>query len=118
MKKALSAKDRALHIELVRARAAIERHKLRRDIHVVRDSLSPSALARSVLPDSGPDGNSASDWFWKVLALARRYPMVTSGASALVSSTIGKRHRVLKLGLGLLVGWQLKRHRSKSAIKG
>ncbi len=113
MKKALSAKDRALHIELVRARAAIERQTLRRSIHDLGESLSPGTLARSLLPDfSG--GRSTTNWLFRLFKLSRRYPLLISGASTLLSG-VGKRHKLVKIGLGLLVSWQLMRAKGQDS---
>lgn len=114
MKKSLSAQDRALHIELVRARAAIERQRLKRGVHELGLSLRPAALAKGVLPGL-TGGRGATDWLFRIFSLSRRYPLLTSGASALLSG-VGKRHRLLKIGLGLLVVWQLNRAGKKSDL--
>lgn len=110
MKKTLSAHDRALHIELVRARAAIERHSLRRNLCDLSAAVRPGALLREVVPgfSGGKSGSSPLDWVLSLLNLSRRYPLLTSGASALLSG-VGRRHRLLKIGLGLFVGWQISR---------
>lgn len=107
MKKALSAQDRALHIELVRARAAIERQQLKRSVRDVSYALQPAALAKGMLP-AFTGGRSTTRWILQLFSLSRRYPLLTSGATALVSS-VGKRHRLIKLSLGLLLAWQVMR---------
>ncbi|NYT66352.1 hypothetical protein H0A58_10300 [Alcaligenaceae bacterium] len=107
MKKTLSAQDRALHIELVRARAAMERQRLKRSVGELSHSLRPASLAKGVLPGLA-GGDSVAGWLLRIFSLSRRYPLLTSGASALLSG-VGKRHRLIKISLGLLVAWQVMR---------
>ena len=96
--------DRAVRIELLRARAAIERESLAQSIAQTGQALEPSALARQILP--GLTGTKASKMVWQAFSLARRYPFVSSSLSALFMG--GKRRgRVFKLLTGGLVGWQL-----------
>lgn len=113
MKKTLSAHDRALHIELVRARAAIERQSLRNNVKDLAQAVRPGALLREVMPGltKGKSGRPV-DWVLRLLSLSHRYPLLTSGATALLSGA-GRRHRWLKIGLGLLVAWRLNRARQK-----
>lgn len=113
MKKTLSAHDRALQIELVRARAAIERQNLRHNVCDLMQAVRPGALLRNAIPEfSGSKGGSLLNWAFNLLSLSRRYPLLTTGASALLSGA-GRRHRLLKMGLGLFVAWQISRSRPK-----
>ena len=105
MKKPQTGKDRMVRIELLRARAAIERQGLAHSVRQVRASLSPGGLLKEALPAFAA-GKRPVDWFLQALGVARRYPFLISGASAILT---GKRSRLrwLKLGAGALLGWQL-----------
>jgi len=105
MKKPQTAGERKARIELLRARAAIERHGVARSVRQVRDSLSPRGLLKEALP-AFAGGKKPVDLFLHALSVARRYPFLISGASAILT---GKRSRLrwLKLGAGALLGWQL-----------
>lgn len=105
MKKPQTGKDRMVRIELLRARAAIERQGLAHSVRQVRASLSPGGLLKEALPAFAA-GKRPVDWFLQALGVARRYPFLISGASAILT---GKRSRWLKLGAGGLLAWQLLR---------
>ncbi|PND32570.1 hypothetical protein C1I89_16020 [Achromobacter pulmonis] len=96
--------DRAVRIELLRARAAIERESLAQSIASAGRRLEPSALLRGLLPSLA--SSSASRWALQAISLARRYPLVSSSLSAMVMRG-GKRSRLLKIAGGAFVGWQL-----------
>ena len=49
-KESMSAQERAIRIELLRARAALERQALSQQIHELGGELSPGNLLRSVAP--------------------------------------------------------------------
>ncbi|MBB5215159.1 hypothetical protein [Parapusillimonas granuli] len=102
MSKGMTAKDRALKIELARARAALERQSLVRSARDVGAELRPRALLRSVLPSSG--GGTVSHWLAQAVSLTRRYPLLTSGVTAVLSGR-GKRRRLLRIAGGLLLSW-------------
>jgi hypothetical protein len=95
--------DRAVRIELLRARAAIERETLVQDIAYTANSLKPGNLIKGLLP-SGTQSNF-SNILWQGVSLARRYPFVSSTLSALVMGR-GKRTGFFKLASGALLGWQ------------
>ncbi|ANY16966.1 hypothetical protein [Bordetella pseudohinzii] len=100
------AVERQVRIELLRARAAIEREGLAQSIAEAGQALEPANLVRGLLPRLSQSG--ASQWMWQAYRLARRYPIVSSAASALFMGG-GKRLGALRwAGLGL-VGWQLVR---------
>lgn len=107
MKKTLNGEERAARIELLRARAAIERHNLANSVHELRVSLAPKTLFKEALPAFA--GSRPVDWVVSGLGLVRRYPFLLSGASAILG---GRRSRLrwVKVAAGLLVGWQLSRH--------
>lgn len=96
--------DRAVRIELLRARAAIERESLAQGIVSAGRKLEPAALFKSMLP--GLSSGGASRWAMQAIGLARRYPLISSSVSALFMRG-GKKSRLLKLAGGALVGWQL-----------
>lgn len=99
--------ERALRIELLRARAALERQRLARSAHGLADSLTPASLIKSMLPMSVSQ-KKPSDWLLQGVGLMQRYPLLASGATALMSSA-AKRHRWWRLGAGLLLSWQVAR---------
>ncbi|WMD20532.1 hypothetical protein RAS12_28725 [Achromobacter seleniivolatilans] len=96
--------DRAVRIELLRARAAIERESLAQSIVTTGRKLEPVALIRSMLPGLASGG--ASRWALQAITLARRYPLVSSSLSAMFMRG-GKRSKLFKVAGGALVGWQL-----------
>ena len=106
MKQALTGKERALQIELVRARAALERQAMSRGIRDLGDSLTPRSVMRSLFPRAS--SRSPSDWIFQAVSLTRRYPLLTSSVSALLSG-VGKRRRWWRIGAGLLLSWQVAR---------
>ncbi|WP_332457748.1 hypothetical protein [Bordetella genomosp. 9] len=105
MNKVSPAVDRQVRIELLRARAAVERESL---VHCVSDltqSLSPSRLIKGMMPRVGV-GN-ASMLAWRAFSMARRYPVIMSTVSAIFLR--GKRSRLLKLATAAVVGFQVYR---------
>lgn len=96
--------DRAVRIELLRARAAIERESLAQGIASAGRKLEPASLIKGLLP--GLASSNASRWALQAIGLARRYPLVSSSLSAMFMRG-GKRFRLLKVAAGALVGWQL-----------
>ncbi|OZI31404.1 hypothetical protein CAL29_26205 [Bordetella genomosp. 10] len=106
-KKLSPAVDRAVRLELLRAKAAVEREALVHNLAEAGVALSPSHLLRSVLPGSlqGLASGGSSKLAWQAFNLLRRYPMVMSSVSALVMGG-SKKSKLLKLAAGALVGWQ------------
>jgi len=96
--------DRAVRIELLRARAAIERESLAQSIASAGRRLEPASLIKGLLPGLASGG--ASRWALQAISLARRYPIVSSSLSAMVMRG-GKRSKLLKIAGGAFVGWQL-----------
>ncbi|AZY51759.1 hypothetical protein [Bordetella avium] len=96
--------NRQVRIELLRARAAIEREALAQNIAEAGHALEPSNLIKSLLPRFSK--GQTSQWLVQAYNLARRYPFVSSAASALFMRG-GKRLGFLRwAGIGL-AGWQL-----------
>lgn len=106
MKKSLSATERAVKIELVRARAAIERHSLANSLGNLGQSLKPRAILHAFFPRLS--SKSPSGWLLKAFRLTRQYPLLASSASALVTG-VGKRKRLWRIAAGLLLSWQVAR---------
>ena len=98
------AVDRAVRIELLRARAALERESLAHDIAAAGRSLEPANLLKRWLP--GLAKGNVSRLLWQGVSLARRYPFISSTLSALIMGR-GKRSRLLRLAGGALLGWQV-----------
>lgn len=95
--------DRAVRIELLRARAAIERETLAESIVQAGRALAPATLASQILPSLA--GRKTGKLLWQAFGLARRYPLISSSVSALIMG--GKRGRMFKLLASSLAGWQL-----------
>jgi hypothetical protein len=96
--------DRAVRIELLRARAALEREAFVVSVVEARQSLSPRSLFSSVWPRVA--AANSSRLAMQALGLMRRYPVIGSGLSTLVFGGT-KKTGLLKLGGGLLLGWRL-----------
>jgi len=103
MARSSPAIDRAVRIELLRARAAIERESLAHSIASASRSLQPGNLFKRWLP--GLSRGNLSQLVWQGVSLARRYPFISSTVSALLMGR-GKRSRLLRLAGGALLGWQ------------
>jgi len=99
--------DRAVRLELLRARAAVERESLAHSLADVTVSMSPSHLVKGLLPGLAGGGNS-SKLAWQAFSMLRRHPMVLSSISAILLGG-NKRSRLLKLGTGAVVAWQVYR---------
>lgn len=110
------AVERQVRIEMLRARATLERETLAQRLIETGHGLEPSNLLRSLLP-AGLRGGGAggrggkpgggSSTLWQVVSLARRFPMVTSTLSSFVLGAAKGRGGILKVaGMGL-AGYQL-----------
>jgi hypothetical protein len=106
-KKGLSAGERALRIELLRAHAALERQRLGHDFRALGDALKPSSIFRRMLPKLGI-GARPLGWLGQSLLVLRGYPLLASSGTRLMAR-MGKHSRLWRLGLGLLLGWRLAR---------
>lgn len=108
MSRLSSGRDRAIRIELLRARAAIERQGMARGLRQLGDSLTPRGLLESFFPRSRR--TSPSDLLLRAFTMSRRYPMVLSLGSALLSTAARRRLRWWKLAAGAVVAWQMSRN--------
>ena len=99
-------RDRALRIELLRARAAIERQSLTQGVRQLGDSVTPRGLLHSFLPGTR-GGGSPVDLLLRVFRLTRRYPLVLSLGSSLFAVASRRRSLLTKLALGVLVAWKI-----------
>lgn len=107
----LSNKDRAVRIELLRARAAIERQSMAHGIHELGQSFTPRGLLDAVLPSrSRGKRRSPSQLLLQAFSMSRRYPMVLSLGSALLSGVARRKLRWWKLAAGAVVAWQVSRN--------
>lgn len=115
------AEARELRIELLRARAAIERQNLRKYSAGLVNDLSPGNLVRGVLPRGLGEGG-AGNLLMQGVGLLTRYPFLVSSVTGLLSGRgrgkVGKR--LFRALLGGLLGWQALRmaRRNKSSSSG
>jgi hypothetical protein len=98
-----SAVDRQVRIELLRARAAVEREALVHNVADLGVSLSPSHWVKGLMPRLGA-GNMPV-LACRAFSMVRRYPVITSTLSAIFLRS--KRSRLLKLATVAVVGWQV-----------
>ena len=105
--------DRLLKIELLRARAELERQTVRHAAKEISGRITPSLLFSGLM--SGFSTRSTFGWLAKLPVLTLRYPFLISAATALISGT--GRQRWIKAGLGALAVWQVIRaQRSASSV--
>ena len=97
--------DRQVRIELLRARAAVEREALLHNVTGLTQSLSPAHLIKSLMPRLG--ATNMPGLALQAFSLVRRYPIITSSLSAVFLR--GKRSRLMKLAGAAAVGWQVYR---------
>jgi len=112
MKTPLAARDRALRIELLRARAALERERLGRNMQDLGRDMTPGHLAAGLFPRFAA-GMRPGGMLRGALGLARRYPMLLSAASAALSG-VGGRRRWWRVGTALMAGVELARILNRS----
>jgi len=107
----LSTKDRAVRIELLRARAAIERQSVAHSIQDLGQSLTPRGILDAVLPSrASGKRRPPSQLLLQAFSMTRRYPMVLSLGSALLSGAARRKLRWWKLAAGAVVAWQMSRN--------
>lgn len=105
--------DREVRIELLRAKAALEREALAYDIAYAGESLKPANALRSLWPAAGQFAGQFSGQSGNVPRIAmqayqlfRQYPMIGSGLSAVLLQG-GRKTRIAKVAVLGLVGWKL-----------
>ena len=101
------ALDRAVRIELLRARSALEREALCRRCSEVRQSVSGLGRSFSLL-NVGRRllGGGTPQWMSLASEAGRRYPFLTSALSTLL---LGRKSKMLKAGGLAVTAWQLYR---------
>lgn len=107
MSRKSSGHDRAVRIELLRARAAIERQSMVHGLQNLGSSLTPRGLLASFFPRASR--RSPSDLLLQAFSMSRRYPMILSLGSALLSAATRRRLRWWKLAAGAVAAWQMSR---------
>ena len=104
--------DRKVRIEILRARAALEREQMCYLTQQLGSSLQPERLwdvARGRLTQGFSSSFSGmakiGPWWDFVWSFGRRYPLLMSGASAIAGTLIGKKK--WRLGAAALTAWRL-----------
>lgn len=103
--------ERQVRIELLRARAAVERQELCFISRQIGASVQPenilALLKGQVTRGFGSHFGSskAGGWIDFVLSFSQRYPLLLSGASAVASTVVGKKK--WRLGALALTTWRL-----------
>lgn len=110
MTKPNSLLERKIRLEVLRARAAIERGQMCDIVTDIGKSLEPSSLLglakRQVTQGfSSGVGSGVSSWLNLLLSSGRRYPILFSGVSAVLGSVLGKRK--WRAGALALTAWRL-----------
>lgn len=96
--------DRAVRIELLRARAALERESLVQAVVQAGDELTPRALFSNLWPRVA--AANGSRMALQAFGLLRKYPMLGTGLSSLALSG-GKKVGLVKAAGAAFVGWRI-----------
>ena len=107
-KKVTPAQNRELRLELLRARAAIERQNLRKYSGSVVDDLMPGNLVKGFLPSglSGLGKGGAADILAQGAGLLARYPFLLSTFTGLLARRGRSGRRWASVLVGVALGWQ------------
>ncbi len=102
--------ERKVRLEVLRARAAIERGQLCHLVSDLNQSLEPSSLLDFAKRQVGQRfslgmGAGVSSWLDFLLSSGRRYPILFSGISALAGTVLGKKK--WRVGALALTAWRL-----------
>ncbi|HLU78746.1 MAG TPA: hypothetical protein VKZ52_04165 [Burkholderiaceae bacterium] len=111
MKRRTTSRDRAVRIELLRARAAIERQSVAHNLRDLGQTLTPRGLLDTFLPRLrlGGGRRRGSDLLTQVFSMSGRYPLLLSMGSALLSTAARRKLRWWKLAAGAVLAWQASR---------
>lgn len=112
MSKSNSSLERRVRIELLRARAAVERQEMCAITHQIGQSLQPDHIfgllkgqfGKSVSASFGSHSKTGH-WLDFILSFGKRYPLLVSGASAVAGGVVGKKK--WRLGALALTSWRL-----------
>lgn len=112
MSKPNSHLERQVRIELLRARAAVERQEMCLLTRQIGQSLQPEhifdlfkgQLSKSFSSNFGSH-TKTGHWLDFLLSFGKRYPLLVSGASALAGSVMSKKK--WRLGALALTSWRL-----------
>src|SRR5690554_6754823 len=116
MSRQLSARERAVRIELLRARAAIERQSVAHGVQYLSNSITPRGLLEMVMPrfrGMGRGRGSSSSMLLQAFSFTRRYPMILSMGLALLSTAARRKLRLWKLAAGAVLAWHASRNLRK-----
>ena len=103
--------DRRVRIELLRARAALERQEMAYLTRQIGSSMQPENIMAlfkgrfSNVLGMGLSGTKTGHWLDFALSFHQRYPLLLSGVSALASSVLGKKK--WRLGAAAFTAWRL-----------
>lgn len=100
-----ASEERRVRLELLRTRAAYERLALRRSACELIDAVQPDALVSQA---SAGLRASGLRWVASAIGLARRYPIMLSTGSALISGA-RKGNPYVRAGVAGLLIWRLLR---------
>ncbi len=101
--------DRRARIELLRARALVERMMLRRAACDALEGLRPESLASDASAGLRAAGMG---WLTAAIRTVRRYPLVLSLASSAISG-VRRGNPYARVGMLALVAWRLLRARRR-----
>lgn len=102
MSRQAKAKHRAIRIELLRARADLERRTLCQQSQNLAEDLQPRNLLNSLTPAFS--ARNMGNWVSNAVRLSRRYPFLLSSASSVLSLFGGRWVKFATVGI---VGWRL-----------
>jgi hypothetical protein len=104
MTRRLPTIDRQVQIELLRARAAVEREVLAQRVTQVGRELEPTQLLRAFFPMMA--GKGGASLLMQALGLARRHPLASSVLPTLLMGR-GRLGGLARAAAMAMTGWQL-----------
>lgn len=94
--------DAEIRVELLRARAAIERDDLRKSVQQFNEKIQPSSIVSSLV--GAGRSSLLGGWGNLLFSASTRYPLLLSLFSSMLGGVGGKK---LKTGAVALIGWKL-----------
>jgi len=101
-----AAFERALKIEMLRARAAIERKAISNQAGRLCHAIDPRVQIANFMP------RSASGLLGQLSQVALRYPFLLSSGATLLTKQLARPKRILAVGAAALAIWFLGRNRT------